>query len=253
MSDASLSPERPLAPPMPFRLNPDLDRAALAERFAADGHVRVQNLLAFDDAAALRDALEARDDWMQVINSGDKIFELSRAVRSQMPDARQRALDDAVMQGACEGFQHRYESIRLCDDPAALRPGGDAATAFALWLSSSGVLDFLRAITARPAIDFADAQATSYAPGDFLTGHDDQVAGKARHAAYVFGLTERWRIEWGGLLMFHDPDGSSFRGVAPGFNTLDLFDVPVVHSVSLVSPAAPRRRLSVTGWLRCRI
>jgi Rps23 Pro-64 3,4-dihydroxylase Tpa1-like proline 4-hydroxylase len=30
------------------------------------------------------------------------------------------------------------------------------------------------------------------------------VAGKNRVAAYVLNLTPRWRVEWGGLLMFHD-------------------------------------------------
>ena len=111
------------------------------------------------------------------------------------------------------------------------------------------VLALVRAITGSEAIGFADGQATRYVSGDFLTGHDDGVADKNRHAAYVFGLTEGWRTEWGGLLMFHGADGG-FSGRAPAFNRLDLFRVPQLHSVSYVAPSAGAARTSVTGWFR---
>ena len=101
-------------------------------------------------------------------------------------------------------------------------------------------------------VAFADAQATAYAPGDFLTGHDDAVGGKKRLAAYVFGLTPVWRVEWGGLLLFHGSDGDVDAGLAPRFNTLNVFAVPQTHSVSMVTRAAPSRRYSITGWLRAR-
>ncbi len=65
----------------------------------------------------------------------------------------------------------------------------------------------------------------------------------------MLGLTPQWRMEWGGLLMFHEPGRIDFAGLCPQFNTFDLFVVPRYHSVSSVSPAAPRRRFSITGWL----
>ena len=110
----------------------------------------------------------------------------------------------------------------------------------------------LRDVTGEDRIAFADAQATAYAPGDFLTGHDDAVGGKKRLAAYVFGLTPVWRVEWGGLLLFHGSDGDVDAGLAPRFNTLNVFAVPQTHSVSMVTREAPSRRYSITGWLRAR-
>jgi Rps23 Pro-64 3,4-dihydroxylase Tpa1-like proline 4-hydroxylase len=68
----------------------------------------------------------------------------------------------------------------------------------------------------------------------------------------VFGLTPQWRIEWGGLLLFHGADGQVERGFVPRFNSLALFAVPQLHSVSMVTRAAPYRRYSITGWLRSR-
>jgi SM-20-related protein len=116
-------------------------------------------------------------------------------------------------------------------------------------MQSAQMLDLLEAITGQRG-GFTDGFATAYGPGDFLTGHDDDVAGKNRLAAYVYGLTKGWRIEWGGLLLFHGPNERTVEGLAPRFNTLDLFSVPRQHSVTLVTPAAPHRRYTVTGWLR---
>jgi Rps23 Pro-64 3,4-dihydroxylase Tpa1-like proline 4-hydroxylase len=122
-------------------------------------------------------------------------------------------------------------------------------TEFAELMQSPEMLDLLEAITGQRG-SFTDGHATAYGPGDFLTGHDDDVKGKNRLAAYVYGLTKGWRIEWGGLLLFHGPHERTASGMAPRFNTLDLFSVPQQHSVTMVTPAAPHRRYAVTGWLR---
>jgi Rps23 Pro-64 3,4-dihydroxylase Tpa1-like proline 4-hydroxylase len=117
-------------------------------------------------------------------------------------------------------------------------------------MQSAELLDFLRDVTGHGDLAFTDGQATAYGTGDFLTGHDDDVAGKGRLAAYVFGLTPYWRLEYGGLLLFHGEHDRTVTGNVPRFNVLDLFRVPQQHSVSIVTPAAPHRRFAVTGWLR---
>ena len=234
---------------MILRLADGLDAAAAAAAFARDGHVRLQPFLAEADAIACLAEMKRRDDWVQVINSGDKVFDLSRSVRAAMTPAQRDGLEQAVLAGAQTGFQHRYEALRL---PDGNQPPPDGDSVIAHWpalLSSGPVRDLLRAVTGAPDIDFADGQATAYAPGDFLTGHDDDVPGKHRRCAYVFSLNPVWRVEWGGLLLFHDP-ANRVRGVAPAFNSLDLFAVPQMHSVSMVTGSVPNRRYSITGWLR---
>ncbi len=229
-------------------LHPQIDGARLAETFAAHRRVRIRPFLAEASAAALHDALSRRADWRQIINSGDKVFELDRPTRAAMTPEQREALDAAVVAGARSGFQHRYEALRLPDGDHAAAPGEDLLGGFTRWLSAGPARDLLRRI-AGPDIAFADGQATAYAPHDFLTGHDDAVAGKGRLAAYVLGLTPVWRLEWGGLLLFHG-DGDAVTGVSPGYNTLDLFAVPQLHSVSCVTASAAYRRYAVTGWLR---
>lgn len=234
---------------MSLELARGIDVAAAAEVFARDGHVRLQPFLAEDAAIACLAEMKRREDWVQVVNSGDKVFDLTRAARAAMTPEQRDGLDQAVLAGAQTGFQHRYEALRL---PDGHQPAPDGPSLIARWpafLSSGPVRDLLRKVTGAADIDFADGQATAYAPGDFLTGHDDDVPGKHRRAAYVFSLNPVWRVEWGGLLLFHEA-GNRVRGVAPAFNSLDIFAVPQMHSVSMVTGSVPNRRYSITGWLR---
>jgi Rps23 Pro-64 3,4-dihydroxylase Tpa1-like proline 4-hydroxylase len=232
-----------------LQLNPALDWEALARAFASHGRIRIHGFLADPFPTRLHEALRGRDTWRQLINSGDKVFELDRTTRAAMSAEQATALETAVQAGARNGFQYRYETLRLTDGDGNGMAGDAELSAFPRWMSSGPARECLRRVTGIAAIDFADGQATAYAPGDFLTGHTDAVPGKQRHAAYVYGLTPQWRTEWGGLLLFHEADGS-VRGMTPGFNTLDVFAVPQLHSVSRVGPEAAYRRYAITGWLR---
>ena len=233
----------------PPQLNPALDWDALAATFARDRRVRIHDFLTPESAAALTRHLRARQDWLLVLNAQDRLFELSRAARASLPPDRAAALATAVKAQAQFGFQFHFESIRVPDAAAARAADPTLLNQLAQLMSSPEVIARLRQVTGADDIAFADAQATAYAPGDFLTAHDDDVEGKGRRAAFVLGLTPEWRIDWGGLLLVHD-DGVAW---VPKFNTLNLFAIPQPHSVSQVSTFAADRRYAVTGWLRAGV
>lgn len=232
-----------------FSLHPSIDSGQLAARYARDRRVQIAPFLAEADADRLASYLAARDDWRRVLNSDAKVFEFASSELDALTREQRERLDEAVHMAAREGFQYRYDSIRVPDAADARAKLDDPLAAFAGFMSSAPVLDLVESISGARGLSFADAQATRYGAGDFLTAHDDDVAGKNRHAAYVLSLTPGWRAEWGGLLLFHDRDRVA-EGYIPAFNTLSLFAVPQPHSVSLVAPFAGRARLSVTGWLR---
>lgn len=231
-----------------LRLSRSLDLALAAETYHRCGRVRVTGLLRPADALRLHAFLDAHDAWWQLINMPDGLLEIDRKTRAKMGAKRRAALDRTVCAGARTGFQYRYESLRVPDDPHQ-RDADDPLSEFARLMASPAMLAALQQITGHAKIAFADGHATAYGPGDFLTGHDDNVAGKQRLAAYVFGLTRVWRPEWGGILLFHEPEGALVSGHVPCFNTLDLFAVPQRHSVSMVTESAAVRRFAVTGWL----
>lgn len=226
------------------------DTGTLTQRFAATGVISIPDILAEDTATGLYAMLRGREDWKQVIGGEKSLVELDRPTRATMSEEQRRQLDQAVYARARAGFQFRYETLRIPDDPATRLTSDDPLAAFAVWWSSEAVLGFLRQATGMPRITFADAQATAYAPGDFLTGHDDDVAGKNRLAAYVLNLTPKWRTEWGGLLAFHDDSSPELMALSPAFNRLNLFKVPRRHSVTEVTRSAAYRRYAITGWLR---
>lgn len=230
-----------------FALHPGIDATALAATYATHRRVSIDPFLDEASAAALRAHLLARDDWVLVMNAGDKVYELPRAAAASLSPEQRATLDRKIGESALQHFQYRYEAVRVPDDPAVR--GGTLLDRFADFLSSPAVITVLRMITGAP-VEFTDAQATAYGPGHFLTRHDDDVAGKGRHAAYVLGLAPDWRAEWGGLLLFHHGERDIDHGFAPAFNALRLFAVPAVHSVSHVWPYVPEPRLSITGWLR---
>lgn len=214
--------------------------------------MQIPDFLHPDAAEHLHRSLKSRSDWRLVLNQGEKSFDLDRTQQAALSDEQREQLQRAVHAEARYGFQFLFENIRVPDDEEARARLDDPLHAFASFLSSGEVRAFLRKITGAAAIDFADAQATAYSPGHFLTAHDDEVPGKHRHAAYVFNLNPVWRTDWGGLLLFHGSDGNVDGGFTPSFNVLNLFAVPQAHSVSIVAPFAASRRYSVTGWLRSR-
>lgn len=230
-------------------LNPAIDADDLAARFARDGRVRIRGFLTPACAERMHAQLRGREDWKQVINSGDKLIELDRPTRASLSTEQREALDQAVYGAARSGFQYRYEALRIPDDAKERKASKDPLARFAEFMSADPTRSLLRQIVGAPAIDFADSQGTAYSPGDFLTGHDDAFPGKNRHAAYVFSLNPVWRLEWGGLLLVHKGE-DEVEGVVPAFNTLDLFRVGQMHSVSEVTRAAAFRRYAMTGWLR---
>src|SRR6185369_14944887 len=87
-------------------------------------------------------------------------------------------------------------------------------------------LNLVREITDIPELVKADAQATLYAPGHFLSQHNDSHIAEGRRVAYVLNFTaEDWRPDWGGYLLFYDEEGDVVAGYRPRFNALNLFEV----------------------------
>lgn len=237
---------------MPFDLAIDrrLDARKLAPIFARSGRLHLPGI--FDPAAAERilRSLAGDTPWQRTLNSGDKGFRIPRADWDALPATARAETETAVAASAAHGFQFAYDSYDASGQIAAGRRLGIACEAVHDFVNSEDFLSFARVLTGEPRIACADAQATRYGPGDFLTEHSDDIAGTDRLYAYVLNLTPGWRADWGGLLLFLDEDGHVAEGYTPAFNALNIFRVPQRHCVSAVAAFAPRDRYAVTGWLK---
>lgn len=230
-------------------LNPDHDTAALAAAFRREGHVRIPRFLG-SGAPALYRHLQETPDWIQLVNREGGAHEIPLAQWTAPQSRRRKRIEAEMHERARDGFQYSYSALRI--PPPGERSGDPVLAGVSRFMHSAAVRLMLGAITGLADPVFTHGQITSYGPGDFLTGHDDDLAGAGRMAAFVPGLAPQWRPEWGGLLLFHEPGAVALSGVIPQFNTLNLFTVPRYHSVSMVMPCAPRRRFAITGWLSVR-
>jgi hypothetical protein len=234
-----------------LRYRTTADRAALAARLAATGRVQIPGLL--DDASAetLRDEAAVRTPFQTVTLGGKGHVDLPAAWLEGLTPAQRTDMGRAAQEAATERFHYLYDNHPLWDLDQVGRLDG-VWKAWVAFANSEAFLGPMREITGEPRIAFADAQVTRYRRGHFLTAHDDGIEGKNRYFAYVLNLSPRWKIEWGGLLMFHGDDGHVAEAFLPNFNSLNLLKVPALHSVSQVSLFAGDDRLAITGWLRGR-
>jgi Rps23 Pro-64 3,4-dihydroxylase Tpa1-like proline 4-hydroxylase len=235
----------------PYVITADATKAArLFNRDATRRRVHVPNFLRDEDAARLLASLESLSRWNIVTTSKGKHLDLDAKGVAGFTAQDRRRFDDAVHAPATRGFQYLFENFPIYDSYYAGTIPDPEISAFFEFLNSPAMLDFVRTVTGAGEIAFADAQATRYRRGHFLTAHDDGVEGKSRVAAFVFNLTRDWRPDWGGILNFTGADGHIDGGFTPSFNALNIFAVPQPHHVSVIAPYAGASRISVTGWFR---
>jgi SM-20-related protein len=229
-------------PDTPLELNPDLDRAELATAFRRAGRVQVPGLLTDSSARRLHYALEHETPWGLIFNEGTKTHEFATV---SAEDHQEFAV--AAWERAHQSFQYFYHYFRLLENRHVHPRPNHYLSKFVAFLTSSHFLSFIREITSIEAIAWASSTATLYKPLDFLSIHDDDHQRDRRLVAYSLNLTPNWRPDWGGALQFYDTRSHIEEGYLPAFNTLNLFRVPKLHSVTQVSSFGGLRYV-ISGW-----
>lgn len=222
-----------------------IDVPALSAAFDTFGRIQIGEFLTPDSAQSLLRDLSCSEAWKLTFNRGDTVVDYSKEAYAVLDNAARAAIAHEIVDGGRRGFQFCYDTIRHTDTMPADAP----LARFVAFMNSAPVLDLIRNIVGIDTIAQIDGHASRYGAGQFLTTHDDAIAGKGRRAAYVMNLSPRWHPDWGGLLQFYDTRGNITRGFTPAYNTLNLFAVPQAHSVSWVTPLAHHPRLAITGWM----
>jgi SM-20-related protein len=231
------------------RAIPPKEEAALAARLALTGRVQIPAFLEPAAAQPLLNEARTNTPFQTVTTNTKGHVDLPAAWIESLTPAQQADFGKAVQDSATTRFQYLYDNHPIWDLQQEGRLEGVWSDLLA-FLNGDPFLGFARRFTGEPDIAFCDAQVTRYRRGHFLTTHDDGIEEKKRYFAYVLNLSPHWRIDWGGLLMFHGPDGHVAEAFTPMFGALNLLKVPAPHSVSQVALSAGDDRISVTGWLR---
>lgn len=240
--------------PLSLELNRTLDVRGFASAYAQHGIVRIANVFSPASADAVTRVLEQTPWQLGLSETNDVPGGCYDAERIKA--LGQATLNDriaAVLRRAGSGFAYVYLVYPMIEAFITGKDPGHPIHEISEFLNGPAFVQLLRDVTRRHDILKAEAAATFFRPGDFLTYHDDGSQDPDtvnRVCAYTLGFTRFWRPDWGGQLLFHEATGHIARGFAPGFNSLTLFTVPRAHSVAQVASYASTRRLSIVGWGR---
>ncbi|AOL24403.1 Proline 4-hydroxylase (includes Rps23 Pro-64 3,4-dihydroxylase Tpa1), contains SM-20 domain [Erythrobacter litoralis] len=244
------------APRTLFAINPALDRAALARRFAATGRVQVRDVLTPESAREVLTVLAKGTAWGMATGAGEAEPKSFRAEETGTPQGQQAL--GAAFKAAEEHTSRGEYGFRFAHYPilTAVQEGWRGSEAHQILLehiNAPAFMELARSVTGIEGLFKADGQATLFAPGNYLGRHIDSHVAEGWEVAYVLNFArDDWHPDWGGYLLFLDEDGDVVEGFRPRFNALNLFKVPQAHMVSYVPPFAPVGRLAVTGWLRTK-
>ena len=234
---------------MTIQLNPSLDAAALARDYAVKKRLQLHDFL---DPASARSVVDALHElpWGLAYNDGATVHQVSPDRVAAMTDREGSQIMAGIQARARTQYQFLYAFFPTL--AAYISPTSPRFRIFDFFefLNSGPVLQFIRQLTGLDQIKWADAQATWYRPGHFLKGHTDEDPSTGRVAAYVMNLSSDWERDWGGFLQFFDSNDNIEQAFKPSFNTLNIFTIPQLHSVSMVSTYVQAERLAVTGWFR---
>lgn len=234
-----------------YMLGQSIERSAriavtVSEELRRNRRAHISDFLTEEEAQDLL-AIVQDLEWRLIFNQGAKSYQYPASELDPLDVGQRGAVLNAVYAKARSEFQFLYDTHKIIT-----RQPTPLAALFAE-LNSEPMLTALRALTGDDRIVYLDAQATRYRPGHFLTQHNDDVANANRLFAYVLNLTPDWRVDWGGLLQFISEEGHVEEAYAPRWRALNIFQVPQVHSVSIVAPFAGAPRYSITGWMRSKL
>ncbi|MEO0696161.1 MAG: 2OG-Fe(II) oxygenase family protein [Pseudomonadota bacterium] len=232
-------------------INPSLDLTPYREEFARTGIVQVRDFLTDSAAEDLHALLKSGLKWRTLfVEEGKGPVHYSDEELAAMGQQGLQAKFAELNEQARRNVGYLYRTYPMIEAYLNRWDPGHNIHKVSEFLNSPDFLSVGGALLARPDIVKAEAHATKFSPGHYLTRHMDAREDGTRRAAYVLGLTKDWQPDWGGMLMFLKDDIDIECGFLPKFNVLTVFDISKHHTVSQVSTFAGGDRYSVTGWFR---
>jgi SM-20-related protein len=226
-------------------LNPNLDIEMLRYKYREDQRVRIDNLLDPGFAQQVVNCLRQSLPFDYIFHNQGLDYVVSEQEMGMMTAPEREKLLGELSELASQGVGFLYGGYRMTGQN--LRASPTVLTQL-FDLINSHVLEVVASISETPNLQDADGQFTRLTRGHYLTRHKDDISAERRRLAYVLNFTESWHPDWGGLLQFFNNDGTTRDAWEPRFNSLNLFDVRHIHSVTYLAPHAKAPRFALTGW-----
>lgn len=227
-----------------IKVNPQLDINAIKSHYLEDSRTVIRDVLLVDGAQSLANALNASPAFDYAYVKDGKPTLLSPDDTAAMSREDQHKMRQEIVRQGSQGAGYLFGRHSIDHQSELLFKQAKE------WLNSEETLALVKEISGVSDISHATAQATKYMPGHFLTRHQDTHEREKRRLTFILNLTPNWHPDWGGLLQFYQKDGTPRDAWAPIFNSMCLFDVDHIQSVTYVAPLAAAPRLSISGWFR---
>jgi SM-20-related protein len=234
---------------VPITINPKHEPLELSEQLQTRGRLQVADFFSDETADYLYRLIQENKQWHLAYNEGDNYYESELAEFQNLPPQKKQGFMNGIFSGARDHFQYVFLQYYITQAIELKENQGHPMHAMHDFVNTEETLNFMRTLTQEPKIRKADAYASCYSPGHFLTEHDDKHSKHDRVAAYVVSMTKGWNKNWGGHLAFYDEVGNIKEAFIPSFNTLNIFLIPQSHAVQQVAPFAGHARTSYLGWL----
>ncbi|HBK91673.1 MAG TPA: proline hydroxylase [Parvularcula sp.] len=238
-------------PVLQLRLNPALDLDRHAATYAQRGIVQIPDVFEAPLAGAIEAMLAGPLPWRLLMTDAD-----DRPIHFSAGEAQamgREKMDPLIKDALLRARQNRgflYNTYPMIEGYLRGWDPGHPIHLMTEFINNAAFLGLGRRVTGVSGITKADAHATAYHPGHYLTRHLDHGEDRERRAAYVLGFSRNWQPDWGGLLLFLNDRQDVSEGYLPRFNVLTIFDIKYLHTVTQISSFAGGVRRSITGWFR---
>ena len=231
---------------MAIRFSSDIDFTQYQQDFQHDARTRITSVFDQELAKQLNTHLSKEVSYINAFTQNGQAGTASNDEMRSWSREKQQSFAQALYSDAAKGVGFYYGRHKVEKDSQSTSLLQQVFT----WLNEPATLAQIKMITGANDIVCASAQATRYIGGHYLTRHNDLHPLEQRRIAYVLNFTEGWHPDWGGNLQFYQQDGRLKDAWAPQFNSMTMFDVNHVHSVTYVAPFALKPRVAITGWFR---
>ncbi len=217
---------------------------------AQQGRILIKDFLEADLALEIHDCLKNSTPWEMVYREQNDNKTLRNELLENYSAESLSDLQSRIIAQAEHSYQFCFDRYPMLDAYLSGDQTVPLLNGILDQVNSPDFLSYCRQLTGDQQIRKLELQATRYRAGSFLKEHDDHANIKDdRRYACVFGFTEDWPADWGGMLQF-TKQGQVIDTFHPLFNSLAVFKVPQTHQVSFVAPYATGARYALTGWMR---
>lgn len=225
-----------------IEINPLLNTEQISHDYKVDNRVVIDSVFQPHSAMQTQEILMTSDAFDYAYVKDGKPTILTPGESAQMTPQQQHQMRKEILEQASQGIGYLYgrHPIGVQSDKRFLD--------IKHWLGEKSTLDMVKAITGHNDITKVSAQATKYMHGHFLTRHNDIHPTEQRRVSFELNFSHDWHPDWGGLLQFYELSGKPRDAWAPGYNTLALYDVQHIQSVTYLAPLARYPRVAISGW-----